>query len=125
MVAGWSFVLQRDIVEFHPVIGGLVGGVTLNVLLRVCHSMLGMFFHILKKFFTLANLVSMVDFSSHLYGTKVPSGLNLLGYEGVKVVGAILRWKAFWLIKIRCTSWAAHPFTGDCGHGIFLSDFAM
>jgi hypothetical protein len=52
----------------------------------------------------LANFASMVDFSSRVYGygTKAPSGLNLLGYAGVKVVGAMLKWKGFG--QSRCTS---------------------
>jgi hypothetical protein len=35
------------------------------------------------------------DFSSREYGTFTPSGLNLLGYAGVVVVGAMLRWNVF------------------------------
>ena len=42
-----------------------------------------------------SNFVLMVDFSSPEYGTFAPSGLNLLGYVGVVVVGAMLRWNTF------------------------------
>jgi hypothetical protein len=42
----------------------------------------------------------MVDFSSRVYGTATPSRLNLLGYAGVDVQGAMLRWKAFGSIKL-------------------------
>jgi len=69
----------------------------------------------------------MVDFSSRVYGTATPSGLNLLGYAGVDVWGAMLRWKAFGSIKLYISgniTAPAHPFTGDWGHGIFLSAFA-
>ena len=41
------------------------------------------------------NLASMVNFSSSEYGTFTPSGLTLLGYAGVVVVGAMLRWNVF------------------------------
>ena len=46
-------------------------------------------------FFFNSNFASMVDFSSLEYGTFTPSGLNLLGYAGVVVVGAMLRWNVF------------------------------
>ena len=69
----------------------------------------------------------MVDFSSHVYGTATSSGLNLLGYTDVDVWEAKLRWKGFGLIKMYISgniTAPAHPFTGDWGHGIFLSAFA-
>ena len=46
------------------------------------------------------NFASMVDFPSCMYGTKLPSGLNLLGYAGVEVTGAMLRWNGLGLIKM-------------------------
>ncbi len=69
----------------------------------------------------------MVDFSSLVYDTNAPSGLYLLGYAGVGVVGAMLRWNAFWSVYAYISgdiTAPAHPLTGDWGHGIFLSAFA-
>ncbi len=100
VVASWSKMSQRDIVEFHPFVGRLVGGATFNALLTCASSVSYhawyIFFHVLKKFFTLANFALMVDFSSCVYGTRVPFGLNLLRHAGVEVVGAMLRWKGCW-----------------------------
>ncbi len=42
----------------------------------------------------------MVDFSSRVYGAMTPSGLNFIGYAGVAVVGAMLRWKRLGSIKV-------------------------
>ena len=75
----------------------------------------------------------MLNSSSSLTGvwkhthTPTPSELVFLGYAGVAVVGAMLRWNAFWSIKVYISgdiTAPAHPFTGDWGHGIFLSAFA-
>ena len=46
-------------------------------------------------FFFNTNFASMVDVSSHEYGTFTPSGLTLLRYAGVVVVGVMLRWNVF------------------------------
>ena len=84
-------------------------------------------FPCLKVFLTLANFASIVDFSSHVYGTGSPSGLNLFGYTGVEVTGAMFRWNAFGSIKLYISgdiTAPAHPLTAACGHGIFLSAIA-
>jgi hypothetical protein len=82
-----------------------------------------MFFHVSKKFYTMENFSSNVDFSLQVYGTITPSRLNLIGYAGVNVVGAMLRWKGVGSIKIYNsgdTTALDHPFTGDWGHEIFF-----
>ena len=69
---------------------------------------------------------SCINFSSRLYGTDTPSGLNLLGYAGVVATGTVLRWNGLGLIKMYNSgdiTVPAHPLTVDCGHGIFLSAF--
>ncbi len=52
MVASWSKMSRRDIVEFHPVVGRFDGDVTLNELLTytssVSYHAWYMFFHVLK-----------------------------------------------------------------------------
>ena len=74
----------------------------------------------------MANIASIVDFSSRVYGTDTPPGLNLLGYAGVVVTGAMLRWNGLGTIKMYISgdiTVPAHPLA-DCGHGIFLGVFA-
>jgi hypothetical protein len=55
------------------------------------------------------------------------SGLYLIGYTGVTVVGGMLRWKRLGSIKTYISgdiNAPAHLFTGDWGHGIFFSALA-
>ena len=68
----------------------------------------------------------MMDFSSRMYGSKSPPWLNLLGYAGVVVTGAMLRLNGLGLIKMYILgniAAPAHPLPADCGHEIFLGAF--
>ena len=50
VVASWSNMLQMDIVEFHPVVGGVVGGATLKSSLTCLSCVVARLVYVLPRF---------------------------------------------------------------------------